>query len=327
MQFTVSIDQTRVLEWGLSCSEAVLFAFIYTLPSWAESRVIDGVTHSYVTKQKILRELPMLTDKPDTVYRHLKSLRDKGLVTMTRQEGAMFVAVTSKGQAWNRVQAPTGDGSDKNPNLGNKSEPRKNLRDASEKNPNHLGNISDISVYQGSDNQLSEQSSSGDDASADADLLGDEPMPIAASRSSKPEPVSDQAIVDLYHEMLPELPRVAKLTDKRKTWIEARRNDHPDHRSIEFWRGYFEIVQRSPHLLGNNDRGWTANFEWLVNSSNFVKTIEGQYLRPEGESNGQANGHHGQGRGESLNVRLAKRGRQAKAEREAREAAEAGYER
>lgn len=304
------------MEWDLTCPEAVLFAFLFTLPSWAESRVIDGTVHSYIAKAKILRELPMLTDKPDTVYRHIKKLSDKGLVNVVRQGGAMFIAITEKGQSWNRVQSPMQPASEINPNLGNKSEPRKNIRDTSEKNPNDLGNISDISEYQSSDYQESGQSPSDDGSPAGADLLGDRRSPIAASRSTKPAEVPERQIVDLYHEMLPGLPRVAKLTEKRRQWLKARWHDDPGHQSLGFWRRYFELVQRSPHLLGQNDRGWTANFEWLLNSSNFVKTIEGQYLAKD-KAHGASGGHHSANQGKSLLTRLAKRGREARAERDA----------
>lgn len=291
MQFSIVIDQSKAMEWHLSCAEAALFSFLYNLPSWAEHKDIEGDLYYYVAKSKIIAEMPMLTDKADTVYRLLKSLGDKGIIAIVRINNRMYIALTEKGKQWNRVQSGNkSEGSEINPDRP--SEGRKNFREGSEKNPNNLGNFSDISVNQLSGNQLSDQSSSDDDSSADADLIGDEPTPLAASRSSKTPPAPEQAIVDLYHDMLPQLPRVAKLTDKRRRWLRARWHDDPGYQSLDFWRTYFEIVQQSPHLLGENDRGWIANFEWLINSSNFVKTLERQYVAKEGPNGSRNSGHH-----------------------------------
>lgn len=36
-------------------------------------------------------------------------------------------------------------------------------------------------------------------------------------------------------------------------------------------------VERCPHLIGDNDRGWRADFDWLTNKNNLLKVIEGRY--------------------------------------------------
>ncbi|MCI4694754.1 hypothetical protein MPD90_11075 [Clostridioides difficile] len=34
-------------------------------------------------------------------------------------------------------------------------------------------------------------------------------------------------------------------------------------------------------MNGNNNTGWKANFDWIMNSSNFTKILEGNYHSKE----------------------------------------------
>lgn len=100
--------------------------------------------------------------------------------------------------------------------------------------------------------------------------------------SQSPDSCPYQKIVNLYHQALPELPCVVKLTDKRKSWLKARWRESIEHQDLEFWKKYFSYVRESDFLLGRPENGttkraWQADFEWLINSSNFVKVLEGKY--------------------------------------------------
>jgi hypothetical protein len=84
-------------------------------------------------------------------------------------------------------------------------------------------------------------------------------------------------IVSLYHDHLPALPRVRQWTEKRQKWLRARWNEDPDRQNLEWWEAFFKYIATCPHLIGVNDRNWTADLEWICNSTNFVKIIEGRY--------------------------------------------------
>lgn len=90
-----------------------------------------------------------------------------------------------------------------------------------------------------------------------------------------------QLIIDSYHEIVPELPRVKILTDKRKKLLKARWREDEKRQDVEFWRRFFTYVKTSDFLMGRTPSGWQANFEWLINSENFVKVIEGNYDKRE----------------------------------------------
>jgi len=87
-------------------------------------------------------------------------------------------------------------------------------------------------------------------------------------------------IINIFHDELNELSSVAKLTSSRKAKIKQRwKNDFPD---LDLWRRYFVIVRGSQFLMGkvpgrNGAKPFQATFDWLINESNAVKIIEGNY--------------------------------------------------
>lgn len=88
-------------------------------------------------------------------------------------------------------------------------------------------------------------------------------------------------ILDLYHKILTELPRAKVLTDKRKRYIKelwkSKNEDGKTRGDMEWWDSYFTYCKSIKFLHGENERGWTANLEWIVKPENFVKIIEGNY--------------------------------------------------
>lgn len=93
-----------------------------------------------------------------------------------------------------------------------------------------------------------------------------------------PESLSQEKIIETYHAALPELPKVAKWTGKREQHLRVCLRD-PDRQSLEWWQKYFARVRGSPFLLGDNQRGWKADLEWLTIESNLIKVCEGKYKK------------------------------------------------
>jgi len=85
-----------------------------------------------------------------------------------------------------------------------------------------------------------------------------------------------QQIVDLFNATCISLPAAMLLTTKRKTLIKSVYKMSKDHQEIEFWRWLFEKVEASNFLAGR-ETAWKASFDWALNSTNFVKIIEGNY--------------------------------------------------
>ena len=128
MKYTISIDQTHSIAWGLSLSEAAMFSFLYSVPAWAEQIFVDNQVWFFASRNKAIDEMPIITDKSDTVYRLYKSLQSKGVIDWKKFGEKDCIRITEKGKQWNSL----------NTTVGNKSEDaRKNIRKKTENNPTY----------------------------------------------------------------------------------------------------------------------------------------------------------------------------------------------
>jgi hypothetical protein len=81
-------------------------------------------------------------------------------------------------------------------------------------------------------------------------------------------------IKDLYLTNCTLLPEIKDLTDKRKISIKARWKKYYD---LSIFENLFKKANSSAFLTGDNDKNWTANFDWLLNENNMIKVLEGNY--------------------------------------------------
>lgn len=123
--------------------------------------------------------------------------------------------------------------------------------------------------------------------------------PITTNQDKPTSPIPDcphERIVELYHERLPMLPRVADWSSPRRQGLTRQRwreMAKPNgigrgyttvEEGMDFWRQFFEHVGESAFLTGKVDRRdgsrpFVANLEWLLKPTNFMKVIEGHYDR------------------------------------------------
>lgn len=144
MRFTIFINQVRAIEWGLNLQQSALFSYLHDLPTWGKCVVIDGEAFWWSGKDKIIEELPILTDKPDTIKRHMAVLEKAGLIERTTHQNRAMVRVTEKGKLWNKSE----EGREINPHQVGKNLPTKSGKKSlpsREKNPAYK-NTSDQST-------------------------------------------------------------------------------------------------------------------------------------------------------------------------------------
>lgn len=77
-------------------------------------------------------------------------------------------------------------------------------------------------------------------------------------------------------------PEVKVLSKARRSALSQRLRECG---GIEGWRHALAKARASPHCCGHNDRGWTANFDFLTRQSSFAKLMEGNYDNRAGKSN------------------------------------------
>ena len=93
------------------------------------------------------------------------------------------------------------------------------------------------------------------------------------------EKIPYQQIIDLYHKHCPDMPKVIKLTDKRKRQIKARWNDQEyNFNNLQFWDEFFKDAGESDTLNGRKAGfDFKADIEFLTRAEKFVNVLEGKY--------------------------------------------------
>lgn len=82
------------------------------------------------------------------------------------------------------------------------------------------------------------------------------------------------SIREAYNEICTSFPRCTAISDSRKKAIRARINAGY---TLDDFKRLFHKAENSSFLRGQNDRNWSATFDWLVKDSNMAKVLEGNY--------------------------------------------------
>jgi DNA-binding MarR family transcriptional regulator len=124
MRYSLYVNQKQALSLGLNINQALILQLIGEAHSWATPQIIDDEVYYWTARQKIADELTILNLKSDTIYRHIKSLAEKGLIDYKKVGKKDCIKLTEKG---------------KNYYVGNESEKEQN----SEIDSTKLGNESE----------------------------------------------------------------------------------------------------------------------------------------------------------------------------------------
>ena len=82
-----------------------------------------------------------------------------------------------------------------------------------------------------------------------------------------------QNILDLFNEICCSFGRVRNITKGRAEIIDSSLKTY----SVDDFKKVFEKAERSDFLRGNNNRNWSASFDWLIKEDNMAKVLEGKY--------------------------------------------------
>ena len=96
---------------------------------------------------------------------------------------------------------------------------------------------------------------------------------IEDNKNIKEKEEKRNRIVETYNSICTNLPQIQKLTDKRKKAI--------DNFTKEFTEEQFEdickIANSTNFLIGKNDNGWKADFDFLMRIDKATNVLEGKY--------------------------------------------------
>lgn len=239
MQYTVMINQMKALEWGLNAQQAMLFAFIYEVPSWARPVVVEQKTFYAISKEKIVLELPLLTDKPDTAYRMLKALELIEVINLSHTPKITLIRLTEKGREWNRSEIYPSK-------VGKKSDA------PSEKSPtNHITSNHVTINQEPSSHQQADSIQYEEILKAYNDICG-KTLKSALALTAK-----------------------RKANIKTLTGLKIGKGKPFRDHGLTFWKAYFQDCLQNPHWRGENDRNWKADLEFVTRPEVATKLLEG----------------------------------------------------
>ena len=72
------------------------------LSSWADDVIIGGRQYYFISRHKVIEELPWFFNKTDTVYRVFKRLDKKKLIVYKKEGDRDLIRLTKTGTDWNR---------------------------------------------------------------------------------------------------------------------------------------------------------------------------------------------------------------------------------
>lgn len=88
-----------------------------------------------------------------------------------------------------------------------------------------------------------------------------------------------EGVKTYYNTVCNELPKIRAVTPKRKTAIRSRLKEYS---KLEI-KMALDKVSESRFLNGDNKNKWTANFDWIFKSANFIKILEDNYKNKKNE--------------------------------------------
>jgi predicted kinase len=143
--------------------------------------------------------------------------------------------------------------------------------------------ITNWEKYQGSNSQsTAEQQASNRRATAPLEgkkerkiERGDTLVASATEVEAEPEPDLVSLAFEDWEQVAKacNLPVPRKITDKRRKAMKARIKDE----GLDGWREMLRKVAASSFLKGQNNSGWSADIDFVLNPANFNKIMEGKY--------------------------------------------------
>lgn len=123
----------------------------------------------------------------------------------------------------------------------------------------------------------------GDKMSLKTDnLSSNDSLAIASSTPTENKKEVFNNFLNIYNEECTNLPKCLKITEKRKVAINKCLKEKIDE---EVFREICIKANQSNFLIGENDRGWKADFDFVTRSDKAMQILEGKYENRQKSNN------------------------------------------
>lgn len=238
----IYINDWMISDLKLSGNELLVFAAVYTFSQDGESEYKGG--YGWMSA--------FLGISRNTVINVMKSLEDKGLIDKESDN--------ISGVWFNRYRVNREIGRVYQKLVGSEPETYPGGIPKIGINRNRYNKENTITLSH-SDNKLS---------SFDSSIVSQKTT--KDSTKNQTDKIDYVRVQETYNEICKSLPKCIKLTPTRKSLIKQRWNEYGEDVFTAFRK-----AEASDFLSGRNG-GWNgANFDWVLNASNIVKILEGNY--------------------------------------------------
>lgn len=93
------------------------------------------------------------------------------------------------------------------------------------------------------------------------------------AKATPPEKINYESFIDYFNGTCTNFPKVLKITQKRKNAISVILKKYTKQQIADA----LKIANESEFLTGDNNRGWKADFDFLIKENTITKIIEGSY--------------------------------------------------
>lgn len=113
-----------------------------------------------------------------------------------------------------------------------------------------------------------------------------ESAPNGAAQTDDHPRVRPEEYANTWNEFRGPLPKIREFTESRRKKVKTRMAQGV---TLEKFAAAVRRCASTPFLVGNNDRGWQADFDWLIeNDTNLTRVMEGKYDSGNGGNGGGA---------------------------------------
>lgn len=242
----MGFNQSKIIELNLNLKEVLLLNYVIDAIAspTMEHKVQNGVAYVWLKHDRILKDLPILSISERSLIDYLNKLKDLDLLDV-------FV-----------VHLESGRGSKSYYSITEKCESLK------------YDQVQKIAVSQ---RPSAENCNSDNISNSNSDIRDNTQQSLFTDNinNSKKEDMSNkvQEFINNYNAICKSLPKCQRTTTKRSKGIANILKKFSQQEIIQV----FNNLETSDFCKGNNNRGWRASIDFILNEEKFIKTLEGAY--------------------------------------------------